>query len=130
MSGAAQRDFGTGRILGEMELVHYNCPWAHPADYRKLNAVLRFSTGEAREGYSATAMYYRGLWNATTDQPERATDPAYMASLGLQPITRFGTLDATDAGQTQRMSLSGVYSHGTLDYHVDASAYVINSRLT
>ena len=28
------------------------------------------------------------------------------------------------------MSFSGAYSHGTLDWHVDVNAYVINSQLT
>ena len=128
--GAATRDFMQGRVLGALELVHYDGPWTHPDDLRKVNAVLRYSEGEAREGFSLTSMYYRGLWNATTDQPERAMEPAYMASLGLQPISRFGTLDPSDAGQSQRMSLSGNYSHGTLGYHVDANAFVINSNLT
>jgi len=130
MFGAATRSFMNGRVLGGLEIVHYDGPWTHPDDVRKINAVLRYSEGEAREGWSVTGMYYRGLWNATTDQPERATDPAYMATLGLQPISRFGTLDPTDAGQAQRMSLSAIYSHGTLDWHVDANAYVINSNLT
>jgi len=128
--GAATRDFLNGRVLSGIELVHYDGPWDHPDNVRKINAVLRYSEGEAREGFSVTAMYYRGLWNATTDQPERAMDPAYMASLGLTPISRFGSLDPSDAGQAQRMSLSSIYSHGTLDWHVDANAYVINSNLT
>jgi hypothetical protein len=128
--GAATRDFMSGRMMGALEIVHYDGPWTHADDVRKLNAVLRYSEGEAREGWSLTGMYYRGLWNATTDQPERAMDPAYMASLGLAPISRFGTLDPSDAGQAQRMSLSGVYSHGTLDWHVDANAYAVNNRLT
>jgi hypothetical protein len=128
--GAATRDFMQGRVLGAVELVHYDGPWTHPDNVRKVNAVLRYSEGEAREGFSLTGLYYRGLWNATTDQPERAMDPAYMASLGLPPISRFGTLDPSDAGQSQRISLSGIYSHGTLDYHIDANAYAINSNLT
>jgi len=128
--GAATRNFMSGRVLGGLELVHYDGPWTHGDDVRKINAVLRYSEGEEREGWSVTGMYYRGLWNATTDQPERAMDPAYMATLGLPPISRFGTLDPTDAGQAQRMSLSSIYSHGTLDWHVDANAYVINSNLT
>jgi hypothetical protein len=128
--GAATRPFMSGRVMGGLELVHYDGPWTHPDNVRKINAVLRYSEGEVREGWSLTGMYYRGLWNATTDQPERAMDPAYMSSLGLQPISRFGTLDPSDAGQTQRMSFSGIYSHGTLDWHVDANAYVINSNLT
>jgi hypothetical protein len=87
-----------------------------------VNAVVRYSQGETSEGFSVTGMYYRGLWNATTDQPERAVTE------GL--IGRFGTLDPSDGGQARRMSLSAIYSHGTLDYHFDANAYVINSQLT
>jgi TonB dependent receptor-like, beta-barrel/TonB-dependent Receptor Plug Domain len=128
--GAMTRDVSGGHFLSALALDHYNGPWVHPDNFRKLAGVLRYSQGEATEGWSVTGMYYRGLWNATTDQPQRAMDTAYMASLGLQPISRFGSVDPTDGGQAQRMSLSGVYSHGTLDYHVDANAYVINNRLT
>ena len=128
--GAGTQEFGAAHVLGALELVHYDGPWTHGDDYRKVNAVLRYSEGEAHEGYSITGMYYRGLWNATTDQPERAMNPAYMSTLDLAPISRFGSLDPSDAGQTQRMSLSGVYSHGTLDWHLDANAYVVNSNLT
>ncbi len=127
---AGTHELMNGRILTGMEVVHYDGPWTQAENLRKLNAVLRYSQGEAREGFSLTAMYYRGLWNAATDQPLRAMDPAYAASLGIAPISRFGTLDPSDAGQAQRMSLSGIYSHGTLDWHVDANAYVVNSNLT
>jgi hypothetical protein len=119
---AGTRDLMNGRILAGLELVHYDGPWTHPDDVRKINAVFRYSQGEATDGLSVTGMYYRGLWNATTDQPERAiTD-------GL--ISRFGSLDSTDAGQAQRASLSAIYSHGTLDNHIDANAYVVNNQLT
>src|SRR5258706_7103001 len=119
---AGTEDVLNGRVLGALELVHYDGPWSHHDDVRKVNAVLRYSEGEAREGWSLTGMYYRGLGNATTDQPERAMTE------GL--IGRFGTLDPSDAGQAQRMSFSGAYSHGTLDWHVAANAFVINNTLT
>jgi len=119
---AGTRELMNGQVLGAVELLHYDGPWTRPDDVRKLNGVIRYSQGEASEGWSLTGMYYRNTWNATTDQPKRAVD------LGL--IDRFGTLDPTDAGRAQRMSLSGVYSHGTLDWHVDVNAYLINSHLT
>jgi outer membrane receptor protein involved in Fe transport len=128
--GSASVPLMSGRALGALELVHDDGPWTKAENLRKLNAVLRYSEGEAQEGWSLTGMYYRGLWNAATDQPSRAMDPVYMASLGLSPIGRFGTLDPSDGGQAQRISLSGVYSHGTLDWHIDANAYAINSNLT
>jgi outer membrane receptor protein involved in Fe transport len=128
--GAGTRDWGGGHVLGAFELVHYDGPWTHPDDFRKVNAVLRYSQGEANEGFSITGMYYRALWNATTDQPVRSMDQSYMQTLDLTAISRWGSLDPTDGGQSQRSSLSAVYSHGTLDWHLDANAYVVNNELT
>jgi hypothetical protein len=41
-----------------------------PDDYRKLNGVLRYSRGYANNGWSVTAMAYRGKWNC--DRPDPA----------------------------------------------------------
>lgn len=67
-------------------------------------------------------MYYGSLWNATTDQPERAI------TTGL--ISRFGSLDPSDGGIADRISLSGQYHTDTDFGHLDANAYTINNRLT
>jgi outer membrane receptor protein involved in Fe transport len=124
------RNTGNATLLGALELVHYDGPWTHSDDQRKINAVARYSEGDAGNGYSVTAMYYRSLWNATTDQPIRAMTSPYMSSLGLTPIDRFGTLDPSDGGQAQRMSLSGQYRVDIGPGHFDADAYTIYNRLT
>lgn len=113
---------GNATLLGALELLHYDGPWTHSDDQRKINAVLRYSEGDAGNGYSITAMYYRSLWNATTDQPVRAMDENL--------INRFGTLDPSDGGQAQRMSLSGQYRADIGAGHFDANAYTIYNRLT
>ncbi len=119
---AGSRDVASGTVMGALELQHYDGPWDSPDNQRKLNAVLRYSGGEADNGYSLTAMYYGGLWNATTDQPERAI------TQGL--IGRFGTLDPSDGGQAQRYSLSGQYHAALGDGALEAHAYAIGNRLT
>ena len=58
-----------------------------------------YSVGDRTDGYSLTAMYYHGLWNATTDQPERAIEE------GL--IGRYGSLNPSDGGMAERASLTG-----------------------
>ena len=113
---------GDGRIMAAGELVHLDGPWTHPDNLQKVNAVLRYSHGERDDGFSITGMYYRALWNATTDQPVRAI------TQGL--IDRYGTLDPSDGGQSRRMSLSAAWAHGDLDHMISANAYVIVSRLT
>lgn len=111
-----------GSVLGALELQHYDGPWDSPDDQRKLNAVLRYRAGDAARSFSLTAMYYGGLWNATTDQPARGI------AQGL--IGRFGTLDPSDGGAAQRASLSGQYHADLGDGKLEAQGYVVNNRLT
>ena len=120
--GAGSANVAAGSLLGALELQHYDGPWTNEDDQRKVNAVLRYSYGDEHDGASLTGMFYHGLWNSTTDQPERAI------SQGL--IGRFGTLDPTDGGRAQRWSFSGQY-HATLgDGQLDANAYAVNTQLT
>lgn len=112
------------RLVAAGEAVHLDGPWGHPDNLRKTNALLRFLRDD---GLALTALYYRGLWNATTDQPERA-----MAQ-GL--IGRFGTLDPTDGGGAERFSLSAEYARdlggaGWSGGRFLANAYAIRSQLT
>ncbi|MDB6157706.1 MAG: TonB-dependent receptor [Gammaproteobacteria bacterium] len=113
---------GAGCVLGALEVQHYDGPWDSPDDQRKVNAVLRYSEGDERDGSSLTGMFYHGLWNATTDQPARAVRE------GL--IGRFGTLDPSDGGRAQRGSLSGQYHASLGDGLLNANAYAVNTQLT
>lgn len=112
---------GDGTLLGAAEVQHYDGPWDTPGDQRKVNTVLRFSAGDEQQGYSLTAMFYHDLWNAQTDQPERALEE------GL--TTRFGELDPSDGGQAQRASLSMNFHDALGDGKFLASAYVIGNHL-
>lgn len=120
---------GTGFALGEGshlivagEAVHLDGPWDHPDNLRKMNLALRYIHGEPDDGFSITGLYYRGLWSATTDQPERAMRE------GL--IGRFGTLDPSDGGQSERFSLSLDGARPLGFGRISANAYVIRSQLT
>jgi outer membrane receptor protein involved in Fe transport len=111
-----------GSLLGALELQHYDGPWVLPDDFRKINAVLRYSRGDEVDGFTLTAMHYHGTWNATTDQPQRAIDG------GL--ISRYGSLDPSDGGEAQRTSLTMQYSSSLSDGQLRANAYAFNNRLT
>ena len=111
-----------GNVLGALELQHYDGPWDNPDDQRKVNAVLRYSDGDDRDGMSLTGMFYHGLWNATTDQPDRAVTE------GL--IGRYGTLDPSDGGKAQRGSLSAQFHASSGEGQLDANAYAVNTQLT
>jgi outer membrane receptor protein involved in Fe transport len=110
------------RLLGGAYYGHVDGPFTHPDDFEKIAGILRYSHGSAEEGYSATAMYFHGQGNMTTDQPLRAVQQ------GL--IDRFGTLDPSDGSYSQRHSLSVHYVTKGEDWKFRASAYYIQSRMT
>ncbi len=119
---AGSGTLGEGNLLGAVEAQHYDGPFVNPDDQRKENAVLRYSEGDPRNGYSLTAMYYHDLWNNTTDIPLRAITE------GLVP-NRFGTLNPTDGGRAQRASLSAQYHETIGAGQFSAATYFIYNEL-
>ena len=119
---AGSTTLGGGSLLGALELQHYDGPWDPGTDERKYNIVLRYSSGDEHSGYSVTGMLYHSLWNAITDQPERAINEGLLG--------RFQTLNPTDGGDAQRASVSAQWHTMVGDGTLSANAYVINNRLT
>jgi outer membrane receptor protein involved in Fe transport len=111
---AGSTALASGNLLAALEVQHYDGPFAMPDDARKENVLLRYSGGDEQSGYSATAMYYHQLWTNTTDIPVRAISEGLVAN-------RFGTLDPTDGGHSQRASLS-------LDYHAHLGDGVVTAN--
>ncbi len=110
------------RLLGGVYFGHVDGPFDHPDNFRKSAAELRYSHGDSAQGYSVTAMYYKGDGNFTTDQPLRAIQ---------QGLTdRFGTLDPTDGNSSERLSLSAHLGVAGARWKFAASAYDIHSRMT
>ena len=86
--GAASPHVGGGHLLTALEVVHDDGPWERPDDYRKANAVVRFSRGDATNGFSVTGLGYWAKWNSTDQVPQRAIDEGLIGRFGL--IDRFG----------------------------------------
>ena len=118
---AASTEVDDGVLTYALEALHNDGPYTHPDDYQKLNGVLRYSRGYANNGWSVTAMAYRGRWNATDQIPERAV------AAGL--LDRFDAVDSTDGGAAKRFSLSGVWRRTGQDSASKVSAYVIRNQL-
>jgi len=114
-------ELGAGHLLYGLEVLHNDGPWDNPENYRKLNGVLRYTQGSSADGFTVSGMAYQGKWNASDQIPQRAVDA------GL--ISRFGAINPTDGGETERYSLSldRHKSLGNTDYQLNA--YVIKSRL-
>jgi outer membrane receptor protein involved in Fe transport len=113
--------FAGGHLLYGIELYHNDGPWVRPDDYNKINGVLRYSRGDGQNGYSVTAMGYNGTWNATNQVAKRAIDN------GL--ISRYGSLDPTDGGNSYRYSLSVEGQKTTENEITRANAYLVKYNM-
>ncbi len=118
---AGSPEVAGGTLLYALELMKNDGPWTRGDDYRKTNAVLRYSRGFANNGWSVTAMAYRGRWNATDQIPLRAVEDGR--------IGRFDAIDDTDGGNARRYSLSGIWRQTDADSASKLSAYVIRNQL-
>ncbi len=121
-AGGTQKLSDGDRILGGLYYGHVDGPFTPPENFRKYAGELRYSHGEATDGYSVTAMYYKGDGLLTTDQPVAAFQD------GL--IGRYGTLDPTDASSSERASLSAHYAKDGDGWKFNVSGYFIHSRMT
>ncbi len=110
-----------GTLLAAGETYHNDGPFDLPDDYHKLNGVLRLHAGDGKDYWTLTGMIYSGTWNSTDQVPERAI------AEGL--ISRFGSLNSTDGGQSSRSSLSfNRVSRSDAD-QTQMSAYAIRYKL-
>ena len=119
LAGSARA--GPGTLTYGLEYLHNDGPWEVPDDYRKVNAVLRYTVpvGDGRLG--VTGMAYDGRWNSTDQVPLRAIDA------GL--IGRYGTLDDSAGGQSQRYSVSVDYEAPLAGGQFRTTAYWFRYKL-
>jgi outer membrane receptor protein involved in Fe transport len=110
------------RLWGVAAVSHLDGPFTHPDNFRKVDLAARFSHGTESDGYSVTAMFYKGQGRNTTDQPLRAIQD------GL--ISQYGSLDPTDGSDSNRWSLSGHYGVTGDDWDIKVNAYYIHSTMT
>jgi len=108
------------RVWAAAAYSHLDGPWHPPSNYNKENVAMRFSHGDQTSGFSLTGMYNHSAGLGETDQPLRAIQE------GL--IGRFGVLDPTDGGRTERYSLSGHYRSRGKHWNFSTGLYAIHSN--
>jgi len=119
LMGAAPLAGGT--LLGAGEVYRNDGPFNVPDDYRRLNGVLRYHQGDDRDFFTLTAMAYSGTWNSTDQVPERA--------IAEGVIDRFGSLNPSDGGESDRNSVSFNRVIRADTDQRQFSAYVIHYKL-
>lgn len=112
---------GGGALLYGLEFFHNDGPWVVAEDYRRLNGVLRYSEGSRNDGLALTAMAYDGRWTSTDQVAQRAIRQGI--------VSRYGSLDPTTGGETQRFSLSGEWAKRWATGQSKASLWWLRSSL-
>lgn len=118
---AGSPDVGDGHLLYAFEAVGNDGPWDHPSGYQKLNGVLKLSQGSHADGFNVALMAYDGKWDSTDQIAQRAVDRG--------EIGRFGTIDPTDGGRSQRYSISGSRYADFKGGRYEVDTYVIRYSL-
>lgn len=113
--------FQGGDILGAGEISTYNGPWLVPNSAHKINSVLRWSRGDENNGMSIMGMAYANRWNSTDQIP--------VDLVQTNQMSRWGTMNPTDGGQTTRFSLSGSWAEETSTYRSRVEAFAMHSTL-
>ncbi|RME93526.1 MAG: TonB-dependent receptor [Candidatus Hydrogenedentota bacterium] len=101
-----------------VETYHSNGPFENPEKLKRVNLFFKNVFVEKKDTrLSLTAMGYASKWNASGQIPERAVKS------GL--ISRFGSIDNSEGGSTQRFSLSTNYVSEEANAKTEMNAYWI-----
>ncbi len=114
-------NLGQGNLLYALELFRNDGPFTVGDDYRKRNAVLRYSQGTQGNGFNVSLMAYDAKWHSTDQIPQRA--------VASGALGRFDAVDQTDGGQASRYSLSGAWRRSDDNSSSQVSAYVVRNQL-
>jgi hypothetical protein len=113
---AAPLDLGhAGQLYYAVEGTHQDGPWDVPEAFSKLNLLLHYGLGDERNGLLVACSLDESAWDATNQTPDSAVQE------GL--INRYGSLDPSDGGQTQRMSVWSTWKRTTDNNEAMVEAY-------
>ena len=115
-------DTGPGHTLLAADYSEYDGPFAVDQDTGKFNGVVKYSSGNALDGMSLTAMVYDDQWNSPDQIPLRAVEQGR--------IDRFGFIDPTVGGESHRYSLSADLRRSMSNGgHWSLSAYALDYEM-
>ncbi len=112
---------GGGDLLWALDYGSTDGPWDLEEDLQRVNALLKYSAGEAGDGYSITASAYDGSWTSTDQIPERAVQSG--------ALDRFGFIDPTDGGESHRYSLNFELEKPLGDWNFTGNVYALDYQL-
>lgn len=121
--GVAQTDVGPVRGYVAGEVSHFDGPFVNPTNFNRFNVTGRWSfvLGPSTE-LSVTLTSYGGAWNASGQVPAR--------EVGAGRLSRFGSIDPTEGGQSDRHSVyADLRARGSNGAETQVLGYVVSYRL-
>ena len=118
-AGSAQ--LASGDLLWALDHGQTDGPWNLPENLQRTNALLKYSVGDRRDGYSITASVYDGQWDSTDQIPERAVAGGV--------LDRFGYIDPSDGGDSHRHALNFEVDKSLGDWSFRGNAYALDYQL-
>ncbi|MFI3216649.1 MAG: TonB-dependent receptor, partial [Methylococcales bacterium] len=112
---------GDGNLAYAGETVHNGGPWTVSNEYLKFNGVLKYSEEHGNSGFSVTGMAMAADWNSTDQIPKRAVADG--------SIGRFGNIDPTDGGRSDRYSVTGEWHRQDKNSKTQIMAYGLYTSL-
>ncbi|MCB1746292.1 MAG: TonB-dependent receptor [Gammaproteobacteria bacterium] len=117
---AASTAVAAGELLGAVEAQYYDGPWEVDENARKLNGLLRYTSGTLEEGFDASLTVYEARWDSTDQVPLRAVRDGR--------IDRLGSIDPTLGGESERYSVNLAWRGAPApDRRWQANAYAVYS---
>ena len=108
----------TGNLLGSVEVVRNDGPWILESDVRKTNALIKY-TDQWRDFDSRILLsYYDNEWKATDQIPLR--------SVQRGALDRFGFIDPSLGGESERLLLIAGLAGATTTAGTYVSQYKLN----
>ncbi len=119
--GGHSIDSTWGTILIGVESQYANGVWEVPQRYRKTNLLLKHANTVANDSWSFSLMNYSAGWTATDQIPLRAVTES--------TIGRFGSLDPTTGGNSNRQSVAANWTRRFDNSRIQLNGYAIRSSL-
>ena len=108
-------------LLGALEAEHNDGPWVNKEGFKKTNAFASLSDGSALNGWSIDGTYYSAKWNSTDQVP--------LELIQSGQLDRYGALDPTDGGESERAILSGEWHTHDADGYTKLSAFAAHNQM-
>lgn len=122
MASPQLRDNETDRSLIAAQIAYTDGPFENAQHFRQGNALAKWRGSVGRGDLAIATMWYSARWDASGQVPESAVDDG--------TVSRFGSLDPSEGGDTSRTSFQLGYT--VRDDHGGtwrASAYALEYRL-